>query len=835
MVQFKDYFQGVARPPYPRVTTAQKCVRLGGKHNDLENVGRTARHHTFFEMLGNFSFGDYGKKEAIHFAWQFLTKELGISKDKLRVTVHEKDEESFNIWNKLEGVPVDRIIKGQEDNFWSMGHGAGPCGPCSEIFYDQEVPDSDGDRWLEIWNLVFMQYYRNEEGQLTNLNKLSIDTGMGLERLCSVLQGKKNNFDNDLFQYLIENIKSTIQRQHKNINLSNSSESPQITLSLRVIADHLRAASFLIADGVLPTNVGRGYVLRRIIRRAVRYLHILGVEDPILAKFVPYLITSMGDTYNELQLRNDIICSILTQEESSFIRTLHSGLKFLQPYIQPQQQTTESNNVHEIPADIVFKLYDTYGFPFDLVNNIAEESNRKIDFNQVNKYMDIQKSKGKSAWKGSGDIVIPNGVKSWVSKDIKTKFTGYSTMKEDNSIIKAIYQEQEESPNTIWMAIDPCPFYPTSGGQISDIGIISFNNGKTLKVVDCVKINDSITAIRIEDSQDTIEGLGILGYLVENNTVTAIVDSNFRNSCKANHTATHLLHHAIRNVLGNNVTQAGSLVTPEKLRFDFTYPSPLTNEQISNIEQIVNKAIQNDIKLSTEELSYEEAIKTDAVHLFNEKYGDAVRVVSIPDHSKEFCGGTHVSNTNEIQGFKILSEKSIATGTRRIEAVTQKHAFNWYSNQYQMLAKVCQLLDVQTGQLDKKVEKLLFQIKSLENDLESAANSNTSNNSVILSTTFQQIPLSLHIAHNLNDSKLLRKQIENVTEKSPDFIHILVSSDRIVLSVNKKHTNIKANEVLQAISQYIPLQGGGSPAVAQGTIKNANDIVKQFQQLPILK
>ncbi|MDH3776409.1 MAG: alanine--tRNA ligase, partial [Desulfobulbaceae bacterium] len=661
MVQFKRVFMGEENRTYTRASTCQRCVRAGGKHNDLENVGHTARHHTFFEMLGNFSFGDYFKEDAIHMAWEFLTVNLGLDKDKLWVSVFEDDDEAYTLWEKVEDLPKGRIVRlGEADNFWAMGD-TGPCGPCSEIHIDQgpEVgcgrPDCaigcECDRYLELWNLVFMQFYRDETGRMTPLPRPSIDTGMGLERVAAVLQGKHNNYDSDLFSGLINKIAGL---SGKSYGLDDP-----VDTALRVIADHSRATAFLVADGMLPANEGRGYVLRRIMRRAVRFGRALGLKRPFLAEITAEVVKTMENAYPHLAEAANLLAKVVNNEEERFRETLDNGLTMLNTEISSLQKKGSSS----VPGDFIFKLYDTYGFPVDIVRDVALEQGCTIDEPGFARAMEDQRALSKKSWKGGSLAAMPAGVKKLVAKGHKTGFVGYKTHRA-HSVIKGVIDHEGEAASKatqgerVSVFCPETPFYAEAGGQIGDQGEIVGPNGRA-KVMDTIIVADGVI---LHDAEVT-EGSLLLGEQVE-----LKVTEGRRQRIACNHSATHILHAAMRSVLGDHVKQSGSLVTPERLRFDFTHFTPITQEELETIETIANEEIRANTPLDTAMLDREEAVKTGAVALFGEKYGDKVRVVSIGNFSRELCGGTHVRATGEIGLVKITAETGIAAGVRRIEA-----------------------------------------------------------------------------------------------------------------------------------------------------------------------
>ena len=660
MVQFKNVFTGKESRDYNRAVTSQKCVRAGGKHNDLENVGYTARHHTFFEMLGNFSFGDYFKDIAIEFAWKLITQEFGINKNKLLVTVFNEDEEAYILWKKIAGLSEDKIIKiDTSDNFWSMGE-SGPCGPCSEIFYDHGdkyvggPPGSanpDGDRFIEIWNLVFMQFEQITKDKRENLPKPSIDTGMGLERITALLQNTNDNYSTDIFAPLML----------KSIELTNFEENRD-SASHRVIADHLRSAAFLISDGVLPSNEGRGYVLRRIMRRGMRHAHSLGNKDPIFHKIFPILLNEMKEAYPELLRANDLISNILLDEETKFKQTIDNGLKILEDEIN-----NTSNNIFS--GEIAFRLYDTFGFPLDLTQDYLKNKNITVDVDQFNKKMQLQKDRARKSWKGTGDL---EDKKIWfqVTESLEiTEFLGYENVTSEGIIKKIICESNEVTELFInqegGIILNQTPFYGESGGQIGDSGKIS-NEKFVFEVTDTIKLFGNY-----------ILHLGklIKGVCNLNDEVISEIDIEKRELIKNNHSATHLLHASLRYILGTHITQKGSLVSSDKLRFDFSHNKPIETEDLIKIEKLVNKVINQNNKINIKILDHQSAINEGAMALFGEKYGDQVRVVSMGEvdnnyFSKELCGGTHTTFTGNIEKFKIINESSIASGIRRIEALT---------------------------------------------------------------------------------------------------------------------------------------------------------------------
>lgn len=724
MNQFKNVFTGAEKRKYVRASSSQKCVRAGGKHNDLDNVGYTARHHTFFEMLGNFSFGDYFKENAIELAWKLLTQEYGINKEKLCVTVYHTDDEAAGLWKKIAGLPESKIIRiDTNDNFWSMGD-TGPCGPCSEIFYDHgdKIPggppgsaEQDGDRFIEIWNLVFMQYEQVDKDTRISLPKPSIDTGMGLERLTAVLQGQHDNYDIDLFKHLIADIAS--------ISASSGAKNPDPKLAKvahRVIADHLRSTCFLLADGVLPSNEGRGYVLRRIMRRAMRYAHQLGCNEPLMHKLVPSLVHEMGDHFKELQRAQPLIAETLKLEETRFKQMLDRGLKLL------DEETGKLADKGTLPGDVAFKLYDTYGFPLDLTQDILRGQNKKVDGEGFAAAMQEQKARARAAWSGSGEKATSRIWFETKDKVGATEFLGYTAdtaeavligiVVENSDGIRAICNDAHEGP--AYLIFNQTPFYAESGGQIGDTGTVSIGNKVIAEVQDTIK--------PVEDFH--VHKVWLKTTVKVGDKVTLSIDTLRRNRIRANHSATHLLHAALRHALGEHISQKGSLVAEDKLRFDISHNKPITREEQAAIELEVNRMVWQNTPVTTRLMTPDEAIKAGAMALFGEKYGDEVRVLSMGEdndatYSTELCGGTHVRNTGDIGLFKIVSEAAVAAGVRRIEAVTQSGAFAYLAEQDARMRELALGFKTQPSEVAEKINALQNERKKLEKELADAKKS----------------------------------------------------------------------------------------------------------------
>ncbi|SNB76087.1 alanyl-tRNA synthetase [Arboricoccus pini] len=710
MVQFKNVFTGLEHRPYDRATTSQKCVRAGGKHNDLDNVGYTARHHTFFEMLGNFSFGDYFKDRAIELAWNLVTKEFGLPADRLTATVYDADEEAFVLWKKIAGLPESRIIKiGTSDNFWAMGD-TGPCGPCSEIFFDHGdkipggppgSPDEDGDRFIEIWNLVFMQFEQVSKTERTALPRPSIDTGMGLERIAAVLQGKHDNYEIDLFQRLIA----------RSVELTGAPFAGSTAASHKVIADHLRSSAFLIADGVMPSNDGRGYVLRRIMRRGMRHAQLLGASEPLLWKMVPTLVQEMGKAFPELGRAEAMVIEILKLEETNFRRTLERGLRLL------EEETARLPAGAPLAGDTAFRLYDTFGFPLDLTQDALRTEGRSVDVAGFETAMERQRAEARKHWKGSGSAAIEPVWFDLRDQVGATEFLGYETTRAEGTIKGLVLDGEARSQAgagaRVQLIASQTPFYGESGGQVGDTGIIRAPRAR-LEVVDTRKVLGDL----IVHHADIVEGEVELGQPIE-----LVVDAARRTRLKRAHSATHLLHAALRRHLGPHVAQKGSLVAPDRLRFDFSHPKPVTAAEIVAIEAEVNAYLRQNDSVLIRVMARDEAIETGAMALFGEKYGDEVRVVSMGQaedghvYSVELCGGTHVGRTGDVGSFEIVSETGVAGGVRRIEALVGEAAYNATARNRQRVADLAALLKVTSDELGQKVEALLDERRRLEREL----------------------------------------------------------------------------------------------------------------------
>jgi len=803
MVQFKDVFLGQEQRPYRRATTSQRCVRAGGKHNDLENVGYTARHHTFFEMLGNFSFGDYFKRDAIHFAWELLTSVYKLPKDKLWVTVYETDDEAYNLWANEIRVPRDRITRigdkpaGGSDNFWQMGE-TGPCGPCSEIFYDHgpEVEggppgtaEADGDRYIEIWNLVFMQFNRDDAGKLHPLPKPSVDTGMGLERVAAVLQNVHSNYEIDLFQDLIK----AAARETGCRDLHDN--------SLKVIADHTRACSFLVVDGVIPGNEGRGYVLRRIIRRAIRHGYKLGQKQPFFFRLVPDLVKAMGAAYPELVKAQERVAQVLKQEEERFAETLENGMSVLETALQSEDKMLD--------GDTVFRLYDTYGFPLDLTADIARERNITVDFAGFEAAMGQQRERARAASKFSAQTAVEYSGQ-------KTEFHGYDTLILTGKIV-AIYKGGTavaaiEPGDTAVVVLDRTPFYAESGGQVGDRGQLVSSRG-TFHVNDTQKIQAEVFGHH---------GVLHTGRLAVGDMVEAQVDTAARARSAYNHSATHLMHAALRKVLGSHVQQKGSLVDADRTRFDYSHNEPLTAAQIREIEDLVNEEIRRNRPVEARIMKYDDAIKTGAMALFGEKYGDEVRVLTMGDFSTELCGGTHVQRTGDIGFFKVVSESGIAAGIRRIEAVTAQGALSWVQQQEASLQQAAGTLKAPVQEVTQKITQIIDNVRSLEKELARLKSKLASSQGDDLATQAADVKGAKVLAATVDgaDAKALREAMDKVKAKLKSCAVVLaaIAGDKVTLiaGVSADLTaKVKAGELVNFVAQQVGGKGGGRADMAQ--------------------
>jgi alanyl-tRNA synthetase len=831
MNQFKDVFLGREKRPYVRAASSQKCVRAGGKHNDLENVGYTARHHTFFEMLGNFSFGDYFKKDAITFAWEFVTGKhwLGIDPKRLMVTVYHTDDEAYDLWANVVKVPKDRIVRigdkpgGGSDNFWQMGD-TGPCGPCSEIFYDHGdkiaggppgSADADGDRWVEIWNLVFMQFNRGADGKLEPLPKPSVDTGAGLERIAAVMQGVTSNYDTDQFKALTAEIARLAKVK------------PGSSPSLNVIADHIRATSFLIVDGVLPSNEGRGYVLRRIMRRAIRHGYKLGLNEPFFFKLVAPLAQAMGQAYPELGTRRAHIEKAIRAEEDAFAQTLDRGMKLLEDAIASAKGKT-------IAGETVFKLYDTYGFPLDLTADIARERGLTIDEAGYEKAMDAQRERARAA----GSFKMAEGLKY---EGADTCFIGYDRMNLEQSKVLALYKdttqvrELKEGERGI-VVLSDTPFYAESGGQVGDKGEITSarperseakSKGPSTSALRAYAQGEREMTFEVVDTQRVGGAFGHhgavkSGVIKVGDTVRASVTESVRRATMRNHSATHLMHSALREVLGTHVTQKGSLVDHARTRFDFAHTAPVSAEEIARIEDHVNRAVLANVAATATQMKYDDAIKAGAMALFGEKYGDTVRVLQMGEYSTELCGGTHVARTGDIGLFKIVGEGGVAAGIRRIEAITGENALAYLRETEQKLASAAALMRGNADDLATKIQQLLDRNKQLEKDLAATKQKLASGGAQDLSSQVRDIKgvkvLSAVVdGMNAADLRTLMDQLKN--KIGSGIVVLGAAADgkaALIAGVTADLTaKVKAGELVNAVAQQVGGKGGGRPDMAQ--------------------
>jgi alanyl-tRNA synthetase len=822
MVQFKDVFLGVEKRNYSRAASSQKCVRAGGKHNDLENVGRTARHHTFFEMLGNFSFGDYFKSEAIESAWEFLTKTVGLDPDLLWPTVYTDDDEAAGMWVKIAGISADRVIRlGEEDNFWSMGD-TGPCGPCSEIMYDQGpgvgcgraecAVGCDCDRYLEIWNLVFMQFDRDESGKLTPLPRPSIDTGMGLERLAAVLQGKQNNFDTDLFAPLLRFVQEVSGREY--------GDNEKDDVSMRVIADHLRATTFLVGDGVMPSNEGRGYVLRRIMRRAARHGKMLGQSAPFLHRGTKVVAEAMKDSYPDLQGHLEFIGKVTKVEEERFSHTLEQGMGLLEELMD----NARDEGLPAIPGSDLFRLYDTFGFPIDLAGEIAEDGGLGIDKAGFEAAMESQRSRARASWAGSGESVV-EGVYPKLLADLpETVFTGYGSTESGAKILAIIKGGEKadsvEAGEKAEILLDNTPLYAESGGQVGDSGEIKSEKGLFIVKDTCKPFKNYMIH----------EGEVIEGVLAAGEGVSATVDVARRERIARNHTATHLLQAALRKALGDHVKQAGSLVDPDRLRFDFTHFTAMTAEEMATVEEEVNASVWRDLEVEKKEMPIDEAAATGATAIFGEKYEETVRVVSVAGVSAEFCGGIHIDRTGEIGLFKVLSEGSVAAGVRRIEGVTGDGAYAVVRDQERELAKVAAALRATPAEAGLRAEKLIEQVRGLEKQVadlktrmargggDASENVEDVNGVKLLATRMDGL-----------DMETLRSTVDHYKDKLGSAVVLIgsVTEGKVLLACGVTKDLVeshKAGDIVKKAAAVCGGSGGGRPDMATAGGKDTSKI-----------
>ena len=816
MVQFKSLFLGEEKRGYSRAVTAQKCVRAGGKHNDLDNVGYTPRHHTFFEMLGNFSFGDYFKEEAIAWAWELLTEIYRLPGDLLHVSVYKDDDEAYRIWENEIGIPAERIVRlGEKDNFWAMGD-TGPCGPCSEIHIDQGpsmgcgnpdcAPGCDCNRYLEIWNLVFTQYDRSLDGKLTPLPKPNIDTGMGLERLAAVIQGQTSNYGSDVFKDLIGRIEDLSQKKYN--------ENKKQDVAFRVISDHVRAIAFLIGDGIMPSNEGRGYVLRRIIRRAIRFGHVLGLTDAFLCPVCTHVIETMGQDYKELERSKSFIEGVVENEEKRFADTLRFSLKVLDEEIG----RLKAKGLSTIPGDVAFKLYDTYGLPIDIVEDVARAENLSVDMERYKDAMSRQKSMSQESWKGSGEEEIPEAYRNLIAKGLFTSFVGYDTLVSKAMVIAVLADGKEATSGTSGdqaeIVLDQTPFYGKSGGQVGDVGSLVKEHAE-FEVTDTLKIGQGLIIHKGRFRQ---------GVISAGDVIEARVDGLKRGATACNHSATHLLHKALREVLGDHVKQAGSLVSPSRLRFDFSHFTQVSQENLMQVEDLVNRYIRDNLSVRTEEMTKEEAMKTGAMAIFEERYGETVRVVKIGDgQSMELCGGTHTNHTGDIGLFRIISESAVAANVRRIEALTGSEALRYDQDQEKNLKSAAALLKTAPDKITERLEQLLADYKEKDKAIESLKAKLLSKKSENFLSGVREINGIKILARELEaeSQKELRESADKIKDKLGSGIILLGAKNEgkvmLICMVTKDLTGrFKAGEIIKHLSGIVGGKGGGRPDMAQG-------------------
>ena len=815
MVQFKNCFLGLEDRGYSRAASSQKSVRAGGKHNDLENVGYTARHHTFFEMLGNFSFGDYFKKESIAWGWEFLTVNMGLPKDKLWITIYKDDDEAFEIWNKQMGVPAERIVRmGMESNFWMMGE-TGPCGPCSEILYDQGSSvgcgrpecsvECDCDRHLEIWNHVFTQFDRDQDGNFQPLPKPNIDTGMGLERLAAIVQGVQSNYDTDLFTPIIAGIAGIAGRAY--------GANAEADVSMRVIADHGRAVTFLIGDGVLPSNEGRGYVLRRILRRAARHGKLLGIDRPFLPEVVSLVVTVMQEAYPDLIDKESYIRKVVVNEEQRFIDTLDTGLRILGEEVALLKK--EGRQV--IPGDVVFKLYDTFGFPVDLTADIVRKDGLTLDMEGFEAAMEAQREKARESWKGSGEQAVADSYKKLSVRGVTTEFIGYHGVTEATARVTAILKKDAEVEELVAgengeIFVDETPFYGEKGGQVGDTGVIA-GDGYLFEVWDTQCPTDTL-----------ITHIGKMkeGKIRVGDTVQLRVDETSRRATEAHHSGTHVLNAALKKVLGDHIKQAGSSVTPERFRFDFTHFSRIEAEELDAIENIANEYIRRNAEVNTRVLPKEEAMKTGAAAVFDEKYSDNVRVVKMGDFSMELCGGTHVNRTGDIGALKVVGESAVAAGVRRIEAVTGGEAIKYFKAVEAELKKSAGLLRANPLEVTERIDRILKHQRDLEREIETLKGKLAARDSADLIGRAREIKGVKVLATVVEapDVKTLRDFGDKLRDRLQSGVVLLGSKVEgkamLLCMVTKDLTGrYHAGNIIKAVAPVVGGSGGGRPDMAQ--------------------
>jgi alanine--tRNA ligase len=826
MAPLKNYFLGIEVPPSKRMATCQKCVRTG----DIENVGRTARHATFFEMLGNFSFGDYFKKEATSFAWEFVTKILKLDEDKLWVTVYEEDDEAFDIWKNKVGVSEERIVRlGKDDNFWEIGNGQGPCGPCSEIYIDRGKeygcndpnckPGCDCDRFLEFWNLVFTQFDKQVDGSYKKLEHPNIDTGMGLERMACIMQGVDSIFDIDTMKQIRTKICEISGKKYN--------ENEKTDVSIRIITDHLRAITFMVSDGIVPSNEGRGYVLRRLARRAIRHAKLIGIDKKFINDVANVVIDVYADGYEDLVTNKDYINKILKMEEEKFNETLDTGINILNSYIEDAVK----NNDKKIKGEDAFKLYDTYGFPLELTIEIAEEKNCSVDKEKFENQMQQQRERARNARAKGSDIGWKDEISSLDLSVKNTEFVGYENLEIENSIQDIIFEKEivDEAlqGQEVILIFDRTPFYAESGGQVGDVGQIS---GENFKII-------------VNDVKKSTNGLYLHHCIIEEGRVKKYekavlkVDKDIRFATKRNHTATHLLHKALKIVLGDHIQQAGSLVSSDRLRFDFNHFSGMSKEEISMVEKIVNEQIYNALSVKTEVMSIEDAKNTGAMSLFDEKYGDIVRVLSIGDFSKEFCGGTHVTNSNDIGMFKITSEGGVASGVRRIEAITGLKVYEYLLGEEHLIDTVSNIIKSSKENIEKRITEVVEENKSLDKKLKQIQNESAKNTLDTIIKNAEQIKdvkLITHSYENMQDD-VLRDIMQEIIDKTENtiviFSNVITETGKLsfICMVDKALIpKYNAGKIVKEVAVTTGGNGGGKPNMAQAGGKDISKISEAF-------